>query len=90
MDNHSALLCLEAVVATYVNKAMDDVVKGVVVVVEQHQIPFVFHDYVSQDVFLDLGFCGLQHADFESLADFLWRKDMLSCLCKGDLCPRGA
>ena len=39
-------------VATSGHQAFDDVVEGVVVVVEQHNVPFIVKQHVGQDIFL--------------------------------------
>ena len=55
VNDHRALLRLEGVVSTRADQALDDVVKRVVVVVEQDNVPFVVKQDVGQDVFLGQG-----------------------------------
>ena len=67
VDNHCTLFRLQGVVTTSGHQAFDDVVEGVVVVVEQHNVPFIVKQHIRQDVFL--GLClraayGLFHHDF--------------------------
>ena len=50
--NHGALLRLEGVVAARRDETLDDMVKRVVVIVEQHDVPFLVQQHVGQDVFL--------------------------------------
>ena len=54
VDNHCTLFRLQGVVATSGHQAFDDVVEGVVVVVEQHNVPFIVKQHIGQDVFLGL------------------------------------
>ena len=56
VDNRGTLLCLQCVVATRVNQAFNDMIKRVVMVVEQHHGPVPFEGHFRQDVFL--GFDG--------------------------------
>ena len=55
VHNHRALLRLEGVVSARADEALDDMVKRVVVVVEQDNVPFVVKQDVGQDVFLGQG-----------------------------------
>ena len=55
VHDHRALLRLEGVMSTRADEALDDVVKRVVVVVEQNNVPFIVKQHVRQDVFLGLG-----------------------------------
>ena len=64
MHNHGALLRLKRVVPTGVHQAFDDVVKGVVMVVEQHQMPFIAQGHVDQDFFLRFRVRGTQMREF--------------------------
>ena len=52
--DHGALLGLQRVVSACGHEAFDDVVKRVVVVVEQRQAPLVVKQHIGQDVFLRL------------------------------------
>lgn len=54
VDNHCTLFCLQGVVAASGHQTFDDVVEGVVVVVEQHNVPFIVKQHVGEDVFLGL------------------------------------
>ena len=55
MDNHRTLLRLESIVTTGADETFDDMVKCVVVVIEQHNVPLVVQQYVGQNVFLRQG-----------------------------------
>ena len=52
VHDHRALLRLEGVMSTRADEALDDVVKRVVVVVEQRQAPLVVKQHIGEDVFL--------------------------------------
>ena len=63
MNNHGTLFSLKCVMPTHLHQTIDDVVKRVVVVVEQHDVPFVAEHNVGQNIFL--GQCvGATHGDF--------------------------
>lgn len=55
VDNHRALLRLQGVVSARADEALNDVIKRVVVVVEQDNVPFIVKQDVRQDVFLGQG-----------------------------------
>ena len=55
MDNHRALLRLQGVMSACGYEALNDVIKRVVVVVEQDNVPFIVKQDVRQDVFLGQG-----------------------------------
>ena len=54
VDNHCTLFRLKGVVAASGHQTLNDVVEGVVVVVEQHNVPFIVKQHIGQDVFLGL------------------------------------
>ena len=84
VHNHGALLGLEGVVAARRDETLDDMVKRVVVVVEQHDVPFVVQQHVGQDVFLSEG-VGTVDAVHDKLS-LSCRKDSRSCLHRGAWC----
>ena len=64
MNNHGTLFSLKCVMPTHLHQAIDDVVKRVVVVVEQHDVPFVAEHNFGQNIFL--GQCvGATHGDLQ-------------------------
>ena len=84
VHNHGALLRLEGVVAARRDETLDDMVKRVVVVVEQHDVPFVVQQHVGQDVFLSES-VGTVDAVHDKLS-LSCRKDSRSCLHRGAWC----
>ena len=56
VDNHCTLLGLECVMTARGNQALNDVVKSVVIVIEQDQMPFVVEQDLRQDIFLSFNF----------------------------------
>ena len=84
VNNHRALLRLEGVVSTGADEALDDVVKRVVVVVEQNNVPFIVKQDVRQDVFLGQ---GVRTTNTEHLGILSCRKDSRSCLRLWGWCP---
>lgn len=59
VDDHGALLGLQSVVTARGNQALNDVIKGVVAVVEQDQMPLVIEQDIREDIFLSFNFCGV-------------------------------
>lgn len=55
MNNHRTLLSLQGIVTTRADETFDDMVKRVVVVIEQHNVPLVVQQDVGQNVFLRQG-----------------------------------
>jgi len=52
VNNHGTLFRLQGIVTAGCDQALNDVVKGVVIVVEQHNVPLVVEQDVGQDIFL--------------------------------------
>ena len=77
VHNHRALLRLEGVVSARADEALNDVVKRVVVVVEQDNVPFIVKQDVRQDVFLGQ---GVRTTNTEHQGILSCRKDSRSCL----------
>lgn len=84
VDNHRALLCLEGVVSARADEALNDVIKRVVVVVEQDNVPFIVKQDVRQDVFLGQ---GVRTANTEHRGILSCRKDSRSYLPIRAWCP---
>ena len=84
VHNHRALLCLEGVMSARADEAVNDMIKCVVVVVEQDNVPFIVKQDVRQDVFLSL---GVRTANTEHLGILSCRKDSRSCLPRRAWCP---
>ena len=84
MNDHRALLRLEGVVSARIDETLDDVVKGVVVVIKQNNVPFIVKQDVRQDVFLGQ---GVRTANTKHMSILSCRKDSRSCLRLRAWCP---
>ena len=58
VHNHSTLLGLQRIMTTRGHQTFDDMIKCVVIVVEQNHMPFIAEDDFRKDIFLSINFCS--------------------------------